>query len=98
MPLVRPHMRAGRPVKGYSRWAPGARHEMAIFVVVGIVAVGMGNGGVGSGGDGGTDRSPRPERTAEYPVKFPDSGEKGRPEPKPSVSYPIRFSPQDGDQ
>lgn len=98
MPFVRPHMRVGRPVKGYSRWAPGARHEMTIFVVVGLVAVGLGNGGVDLGGSASTDRSPRPGQTAQYPVTFPGSGDMQEPEPKPSVSYPIRFTPQDGEQ
>lgn len=88
VPWIGPYRRAdGTQVKGHSRWAAGARREMAIIVVAGLVVVAGGN----TTPSKATDGKPYPRPTAGvYPVKFP-GWEKPRPLPKPTVSYPIRF-------
>lgn len=94
MPWVRPYKRAdGTQVRGYARWAPGARQNMAVIVLVGFVIVAGGNGSPSTGPAGKPYPRPTP---GVYPVKFP-GWEKPRPLPKPTVSYPIRFpSPKAG--
>lgn len=88
MVWVRPYVRRdGTQVKGHSRWAPGARQNMAVIVLVGFVLLAGGNGSPSTGPDGKPYPKPTP---GVYPVKFPE-GDKPRPLPKPTVSYPIRF-------
>lgn len=95
MPWVRPYVRKdGTAVRGYSRWASGARREMAILATVAVVVVGGGNAMDGSGKASGSEHRPRPNPTAVYPVRFP--GWHQKPLPKPTVTYPIRFSPRGG--
>ncbi|MFG2651326.1 hypothetical protein [Streptomyces sp. NPDC048436] len=92
----------GTRVRAHYRWAAGARKEMAIFAVFALAVAGMGDGAVDLGGDGGTGRSPRPDQSVQYPIKFPGSSgkqkQKQKPEPNQSVSYPIRFTPRAGEQ
>ncbi|RMB79499.1 hypothetical protein CTZ28_45270 [Streptomyces shenzhenensis] len=92
MPWIRPYVRSdGTPVRGHSRWAPGARREMTIFALVALAAVGLGNGNATAGGG----QSPSPRSTVKYPIRF-DTVPAPRVEPQPTVSYPIRFpSPKD---
>ncbi|WP_306324118.1 MULTISPECIES: hypothetical protein [unclassified Streptomyces] len=99
MPWVNPYERAdGTKVRGYSRWAAGARREMAIFVGVAVVVVAGGSnmGGASSASQSGSGagQQPRPKTTAVYPVHFPGWEEPKKPEP--TVSYPIRFSSPGG--
>lgn len=89
MPFVRPYVRSdGTPVRGHSRWAPGARREMTIFAVFGLAVLGLGNTSTANGTDSG---SPTPSAT--YPVRFddvtPDASRAAV--PRPTVSYPIKF-------
>lgn len=88
MPWIRPYQRAdGTQVKGHSRWAAGARKEMAIVAVAGIVVLGGGN----TAPSGGSEGKPYPRPTpGVYPVKFP-AWKNPQPLPKPTVSYPISF-------
>lgn len=95
MPWVNPYVRKdGTPVRGYSRWAPGARREMAILAVVGLMAVGIGNGNVTVGTGNGT--GPRPQSTVHYPITFDTERTMKVKRPQPTVSYPIRFPAADG--
>lgn len=88
MPWVRPYVRSdGTPVRGHSRWAPGARRETMIFSVVALAVVGLGNSNI-STGDG---RTPRPQTTVQYPIRFEGAPTKRAPQPRPTVSYPIRW-------
>ncbi|MEU6571981.1 hypothetical protein [Streptomyces parvulus] len=88
MPWVRPYVRSdGTPVRGHSRWAPGARREMMIFSVVALAVVGLGNSNI-SAGDG---KTPRPQTTVQYPIRFEGAPAKRAPQPRPTVSYPIRW-------
>lgn len=88
MPWVRPYVRSdGTPVRGHSRWAPGARRETMIFSVVVLAVVGLGNSNI-STGDGNT---PRPQTTVQYPIRFDDAPAVRAPQPRPTVSYPIRW-------
>lgn len=88
MPWVRPYVRSdGTPVRGHSRWAPGARREMTIFGAVALAVVALGNGG--STGPG--EEAPRPQPTTQYPVRFDDVPPVRVQKPQPTVSYPIRW-------
>ncbi|MGW5736304.1 MULTISPECIES: hypothetical protein [Streptomyces] len=40
MPWVEEHERGGRKVRRYFRWAPGARRDLSILVLLGIVVAG----------------------------------------------------------
>lgn len=94
MPWVRPYVRSdGTPVRGHSRWAPGARREMTILAVVALAVVGMGSGGASTGG--GT--TPQPQSTVRYPIKFSTSTTVKK-QPQPTVSYPIPWERPDGDR
>lgn len=96
MPWVRPYVRSdGTPVSGYSRWAPGARREMTIMAVVALAVMGLGDGTAPAS----SGRSPRPQSTVHYPIKFATTDtRKGMQRPRPTVSYPIRFPSQGGDR
>jgi hypothetical protein len=90
MPLVRPYVRSdGTPVRGHSRWAPGARREMTIFAAFALAAIGFGTTSTEHGPDTGT---PRPAVT--YPIRFDhaDSDTARTAAPQPTVSYPIDLS------
>ncbi|GGZ18238.1 hypothetical protein GCM10010327_56640 [Streptomyces nitrosporeus] len=93
MPWIDAYRRAnGTWVRGHSRWAAGARREMAVLVFVGIVVVGGGNSMQPAASSGAPQPRPTP---GVYPVKFP--GWSQPPVPRPTVSYPIRFpSPTSG--
>ncbi|WP_328443433.1 hypothetical protein OG780_44135 [Streptomyces sp. NBC_00386] len=89
MPFVRPYMRSdGTPVRGHSRWAPGARREMTVFAVFGPAVLGFGH-------TSATERpgsvSPTPSVT--YPIRFDDIPHNAPrvAVPHPTVSYPITF-------
>lgn len=94
MPWIRPYVRAdGTQVKGHSRWAAGARREMAIVAVVGVVVLAGGNTAPSKGPGG----KPYPRPTSGvYPVRFP--GWEKKPLPQPTVSYPIRFPSPGGER
>ena len=86
MPWVRPYVRSdGTPVRGHSRWAPGAKRETMVFGLVALAVVGLGNSNVSAGAEG----APQPHPTVQYPIQF-DSAP-AAPEPRPTVSYPIRW-------
>ncbi len=88
MPRVRSYVRSdGTPVRAHSRWAPGARRETMIFSVVALAVIGLGNSNI-STGDG---KTPRPQTTVEYPIRFGDAPMARAPQPRPTVSYPIRW-------
>jgi hypothetical protein len=88
MPWVRPYVRSdGTPVRGHSRWAPGARRETMLFGVVALVVVGLGNSNASAGGEG----TPRPQSTVQYPIRFDNAPAARAPKPRPTVSYPIRW-------
>lgn len=88
MPWVRPYVRSdGTPVRGHSRWAPGARREVTIFGVVALAVVALGNGNVSAPGEG----VPRPQSTVRYPIRFDDGPPARLQKPQPTVSYPIRW-------
>lgn len=89
MPFVRPYVRSdGTPVRGHTRWAPGARRELTIFAFAALVVLGYGNSA-----DAGDASGARPQPQASYPVRYnrAGTGEQGRAVPSPTVSYPIRF-------
>jgi hypothetical protein len=88
MPWVRPYVRSdGTPVRGHSRWAPGAKRETMIFAVVALAVVGLGNSSI-STREGST---PRPQTTVHYPIRFDHAPAARAPQPRPTVSYPIRW-------
>lgn len=88
MPFVRPYVRSdGTPVRGHSRWAPGARREMTIVAVFGLAVLGFGNAQTANGTD-----NTQPQPSVTYPVRFDHTNSAPRTAvPRPSVSYPIRF-------
>lgn len=89
MPWVRPYVRSdGTPVRGHSRWAPGARREAMILSVVALAVVGLGNSNVSAAKGEGT---PRPQPTVSYPIRFDNIPPVRVPKPHPTVSYPIRW-------
>lgn len=85
MPWVEGHERGGTKVRWYFRWAPGARRDVSILVVLGIAMAGYG----GRRGAAGSD-SPEPAPTATYPVRF-EGWDDAKPAPQPTVTYPVRF-------
>lgn len=89
MPWVEEHERDGTKVRRYFRWAPGARRDLSILVLLGIAAAGYG-GTTGTASSGGPGSTPRPASTAAYPVHF-EGWDDPAPAPRPTVSYPIRF-------
>lgn len=82
--------RDGTEVRAHWRSPAGARTQTALLAVVVLVVIGM-SGGTGS--DTGSHRkTPEPRQTAQYPIKFRESGGKARKAtPRPGVSYPIKF-------
>ncbi|MEU1185198.1 hypothetical protein ABZ464_47855 [Streptomyces sp. NPDC005820] len=88
MPFVRPYLRSdGTPVRGHSRWAPGARREMTIVAAVGLAVLGFGNVQTATGTD-----TTQPHPSVTYPVRFDRVPSAPRTAvPRPSVSYPVRF-------
>lgn len=89
MPWVRPYVRSdGTPVRGHSRWAPGARREMTALAVIGLAVVGLGNGNASGAAD---TQTPRPQPTTSYPIRFDSVPILRIQKPEPAVSYPIRF-------
>lgn len=85
MPWVRDYVRSdGTPVRGHSRWAPGARREMTILAIVALAVVGMGGGGTAAG----SGSTPRPQSTVRYPIQL-ESVKTVKQRPQPTVSYPI---------
>jgi hypothetical protein len=94
MPFVRPYVRSdGTPVRGHSRWAPGARRELTIFVLVAVAVVGLGNSNGGVDGTTGLPPKPGEDPTVSYPIRFDQSpGPAARVRaPRPTVSYPVTF-------
>lgn len=88
MPWVEEHERGGRKVRRYFRWAPGARRDISVLVLLGIAIAGY-SGAPGTAG-GSTGQVPRTKSTVHYPVRFP-GWDNPTPRPRPTVSYPIRF-------
>lgn len=90
MSFVRPYVRSdGTPVRGHSRWAPGARREMTVFAAFGLAVLGLGHTSTADGTDG---VSPTPAVT--YPIRFDDVLPRNARRvavPRPTVSYPITF-------
>jgi hypothetical protein len=90
LPWVRGYVRSdGTPVRGYSRWASGARREMGILAGVALAVVVLGNSGAASGSGTG------PQPTVRYPIKF-DTPTSKVTRPQPTVSYPIPWVRKDG--
>ncbi|ANJ12219.1 hypothetical protein Spa2297_34385 (plasmid) [Streptomyces parvulus] len=88
MPWVRSYVRSdGTRVRGHSRWAPGAKRETMIFAVVALAVVGMGNSNISTG----NGKTPRPQSTVQYPIRFEGASTERAPRPRPTVSYPIRW-------
>jgi hypothetical protein len=87
MPWVEEHERARTKVRRYFRWAPGARRDLSILVLLGIAVAGYGGTSGASSSEGS---APRPTSNATYPVHFP-GWEDPKPAPRQTVSYPIRF-------
>jgi hypothetical protein len=88
MPWVRPYVRSdGTPVRGHSRWAPGAKREAMIFGLVALAVVGLGDSNPPARGEG----TPRPKSTVQYPIRWDHVPAVRAPEPRPTVSYPIRW-------
>ena len=81
----------GTPVKGHSRWAPGARREMAVLAVVAVAVLGIGGGGVQQDTSDGT--APRPQSTVQYPIPWDrtTTRDSKAEQPRPAVSYPVKF-------
>ncbi|MFE7332891.1 hypothetical protein ACFU8W_50465 [Streptomyces sp. NPDC057565] len=73
-------------MRGYSRWAAGARREMSTLVLFGLAVAVIGN--APNSNTGGKSELPRPSSTV-YPVKFPGWNKTPVPRPRPTVSYPI---------
>lgn len=88
MPWVRPYIRSdGTPVRGHSRWAPGAKRETMIFGVVALVVVGLSQRNGSAEGEG----IQQPQSTVRYPIRFDNGPATRAPQPHPTVSYPIQF-------
>lgn len=90
MPWVEEHERGGTKVRRYFRWAPGARRDLSVLVLLGIAVAGYGGT---SGASGRGDSQPAPRSRDTYPVRF-EGPEDPKPAPRPTVSYPIRFEDQ----
>ena len=92
MPWVDGYVRAdGTKVRGYSRWAAGARNEMAKIAVFGLVVLGFGGGTAATTSGSSSGELPKPKSSVVYPITFPGQDAKPAPRPTPTVSYPIRF-------
>ncbi|MFI2380158.1 hypothetical protein ACH5AO_34700 [Streptomyces sp. NPDC018964] len=95
MPFVRPYVRSdGTPVRGHSRWAPGARRELTVFVLIAVAVVGFGNSNGGAGETAGSRSKPGERSAVTYPVRFDQGTSQGAPRvsvPRPTVSYPVKF-------
>lgn len=89
MPMVEEHERGGTRVRRHFRWAPGARRDLSILVVLGLAVAGYEGASRAAGSDGQVP-GPRPASTATYPVHF-EGWQNPKPAPRPTVSYPIRF-------
>ena len=90
MPWVNDYVRAdGTKVRGYSRWAPGARSEMAKLALFGLLVLGFGGGTAATSSGSGSGELPKPKSTAVYPITFPGQNAKPAPRPSSTVSYPI---------
>jgi hypothetical protein len=97
MPFVRPYVRSdGTPVRGHSRWAPGARREMTIAAIFCLAVLGLGNAhsateipGVMSRGYMGPELL-RLLSLRRHHAKIISNGTSTTP-PNPSVTYPIRI-------
>ncbi|KUN16495.1 hypothetical protein AQJ23_45090 [Streptomyces antibioticus] len=91
MPWVNAYERGdGTKVRGYSRWAPGARSEMAKVAVIALVILGFGGAGTTAATRGsGSGELPTPKSTVVYPIEFPGPDAGSVPRPTPTVSYPI---------
>lgn len=89
MPFVRPYVRSdGTPVRGHSRWAPGARREMTIFALFGLAVFGFGHTSTANG----TDSAPRrPAVTSPIRLDHHAGSTSRDAMPRPTVSYPIKF-------
>lgn len=89
MPFVRPYVRSdGTPVRGHSRWAPGARREVTLFVAIGFAVLVIGNASTATEGD-----VKSPDSSVTYPIRFENSTS-GAPQtaaPRPTVSYPVKL-------
>lgn len=88
MPFVRPYVRSdGTPVRGHSRWAPGARREMTIFALFGLAVLGFGH----ISPTNASNTEPRPSAT--YPIRFDHHADRTSRSamPRPTASYPIKF-------
>lgn len=86
MPWVNDYIRwDSTKVRGYSRWAAGARREMSALVLFGVAVAVIGSA---PNSAGGKSDLPRPASTV-YPVKFPGWNKAPAPRPQPTVSYPI---------
>ncbi|MEV6379526.1 hypothetical protein AB0M31_08930 [Streptomyces sp. NPDC051773] len=89
MPFVRPYVRSdGTPVRGHSRWAPGARREVTLFVAIGFAVLVIGNASTATEGD-----VKSPDSSVTYPIRFEHSTS-GAPQtaaPRPTVSYPVKL-------
>lgn len=98
MPWVRDYVRSdGTPVRGHSRWAPGARREMTVLALFALAVMALGNGsGNVSAGRGGA--APRSQSTVEYPIRFDDAPPSRIQQPRPTVSYPVRFPETEGNR
>ena len=71
-----------------SRWAPGARREVTLFVAIGFAVLVIGNASTATEGDGKS-----PDSSVTYPIRFENSTS-GAPQtaaPRPTVSYPVKL-------
>lgn len=95
MPFVRSYVRSdGTPVRGHSRWAPGARRELTVFALVAVAVVGLGHSDGTAGGTASPRWKPGEGAAAPSPLRFDQSSGRaapGRSVPRPTVSYPIRL-------
>lgn len=95
MPFVRSYVRSdGTPVRGHFRWAPGARRELTIFVLVAVAVVGFGNSNGQAGDAAGSRSKPGEGPAVAYPLRFDQSPGQAAARmsvPRPTVSYPVKF-------
>ncbi len=67
MPWIRSYARSGgTPVRGRTRWAPGARREVTILGGVASAGVAPGDGDASGAGEG----VPRPRPTVSCPIRW----------------------------
>lgn len=94
MPFVRPYTRSdGTSVRAHSRWAPGARRELTIFVLVAVALVSFGNSHGQAGDAAGARPKPGEGPAATSPIRSDQSpGQAARVRvPRPTVSYSVKF-------